>query len=260
MANFESINYSTSFLDQVIVRSDFLEFVPTNSIFDLDLEKVILQKFPRRGKDQIIRFNSINVVIDALNQQTADTTREFTEGIQREYSSLDGQNKIILSNKFLVFEINRYKSFEELMGFVRPILLAIYANNTITASRTGIRYINIYDADKIKLQKNYFSQEVASSLYAKNTVDDNINLIRSMSMSEYRIGSMSLNFRFGMYNPEYPNNLKKNSFALDFDCFTEEPVDTMDGVLRCIENGHRAIQTLFENAITDNMRKVMQNE
>ena len=167
MANFESINYSTSFLDQVIVRSDFLEFIPTNSIFDLELEKVILQKFPRRGKDQIIRFNSINVVIDALNQQTTDTTREFTEGIQREYSSLDGQNKIILSNKFLVFEINRYKSFEELMGFVRPILLAIYANNAITANRTGIRYINIYDADKIKLQKNYFSQEVSSSLYAK---------------------------------------------------------------------------------------------
>ena len=260
MTSFENINYSTSFLDQVIVRSDFLEFVPNENIFNLDIEKVILQKFPRRGKDQIIRFNSINFVFDALNQQNTDATREFTEGIQKEYTSSDGLNKFILSNKFLVFEIKCYKSFEELMSFVRPILVAIFAQNSITASRTGIRYINIYDADKIKLQKNYFSQDVASSLYVKNTSSDDINLLRSMAMSEYRVGSMLLNFRFGMYNPEYPNELKKNSFALDFDCFTEEPVDTMDGILRCLDNGHRAIQTLFENAITDNMRKVMQNE
>ena len=260
MANFENINYSINFLNQVIMRSDFLEFIPNDNIFNLELEKVILQNFPRRGKDQIIRFNSINVVFDALAQQKPDTTREFTEGIQREYSSLDGQNKFILSNKFFVFEINQYKSFEELMSFVRPILLSIFTSNTITANRTGIRYINVYDSDKIKLQKNYFSPDVASSLYAKCSVGDNINLIRSMAMSEYRIGSMSLNFRFGMYNPEYPNSLNKNSFALDFDCFTEEPLDTTDGILRCVENGHRSIQTLFENAITDNMRKVMRNE
>ena len=49
MPEYSSICYKNSFLNQVIVRSDFLQFVPTNMTFSESIEKEILRIFPRRG-------------------------------------------------------------------------------------------------------------------------------------------------------------------------------------------------------------------
>ena len=86
---------------------------------------------------------------------------------------------------------------------------------------------------------------------------DALLLIRSMHTTEYRLDSMTLNFRYGMYNPEYPNVLKKNSFVLDYDCFSDEMVESSEKVIQTIIQGHSMIQSLFEKNITDDMRKVM---
>lgn len=64
MLEYSSVCYKNTFLNQVIVRVDFAQFIQTNMVFDENIEKEILKIFPRRGKDQIIRFNSINVVFD----------------------------------------------------------------------------------------------------------------------------------------------------------------------------------------------------
>lgn len=133
--------------------------------------------------------------------------------------------------------------------------------NRVTAIRTGIRYINLFDSEKIKLQKNFFASDIAATLVTKLPNDEHeMSLIRSMHMSEYRLPSMTLNFRYGMFNPEYPNALRKNNFALDYDCFTTDQLESADEILRNLENGHQAIQYLFENAITDAMRKVMNGD
>lgn len=260
MNSFDNIKYSKAFLNQVIIRTDFLEFIPNENLFNVDIEKAILQFFPRRGKDQIIRFNSINVIINASAQNTPNTTGEIVEGIKKEYISSDGQNKFFLTNKYFVFEINAYNSFEDTMKFIRPVLLAIFSKNTITSVRTGIRYINIYDSDKIKLQKNYFSSEVSAALYSKSSINDEFYLTRAMSLIEYAKDSLLLKFRCGTFNPDYPNKQIKNSFVLDYDCYIEETIDSMDEILKYIEKGHESIQILFENSITDSMRKVMNGE
>ena len=78
--------------------------------------------------------------------------------------------------------------------------------------------------------------------------------------SEYNANGMRLNFRFGMFNPDYPKTLKKDNFALDYDCYYDEPISSSDEVLRYIQIGHDAIQTLFENSITESLRKVYNNE
>lgn len=108
-----TICYRNSFLNQVIVRIDFLQFVPTNMTFSESIEKEILRIFPQRDKNQIIRFNSINVVFDQNNNGLPNANGEILEGIQREYFTNGGVNKLILTNKLIVFEINKYSSFEE---------------------------------------------------------------------------------------------------------------------------------------------------
>ena len=260
MNDYSGVCYAKTFINQVIIRVDFLQFLAPETVFHLNVEKAILRVFPRRAPDQLIRFNAINVVIDP-NKGEPNTNSQVVDGIQREYRSASDKNKVLLSNKYIVFEINEYKAFDNHMQGISSILSALYSINKITAVRVGIRYINLYDSNKIKIQKNYFASSISSTICSlEKDVSSNIALVRSMHLSEYAINSMKLNFRYGMYNPDYPNPLKKNDFALDYDCFSEEPTESIEDVLQYINNGHQAIQNLFENAITDSLRKVMRSE
>ena len=259
MTDYSTTCYRNSFLSQVIVRIDFLGFVQNSSAFEESIEKEILRIFPRRGKDQIIRFNSVNVVFNQNGTGVPNANGETIEGIQREYFTTDGTNKLILTNKFVIFEINKYSSFEDHKQWFQSILMAFFQKNRVSASRTGIRYINIFDSGKLKLQKKFFVPEIAASLKVA-VKEDSPQLIRSMHMSEYRIDEMTMNFRYGMFNPEYPNVLKKNNFALDYDFFSNDVIDSADGIIRVLDKGHQEIQTMFEKSITDSLREVMNNE
>lgn len=140
-------------------------------------------------------------------------------------------------------------------------MFALFQKNRISATRTGIRYINIFDTSRIKLQKNFFTPEVASSLHIKLVKEENRpRLIRSMQMAEYRIDEMTMNFRYGMFNPEYPNFLKKNDFVLDFDFFSNEVIESSGEILQVLDKGHNEIQYLFEESITNSLREVMNAE
>ncbi len=118
----------------------------------------------------------------------------------------------------------------------------------------------MFSPDEVKVQKRFFNPEIAATLTTKLPIEDGyVSLIRSMHLVEYRHQSSMLNFRYGMYNPEYPNILKNNSFALDFDYFTVEAIESSDSIIQFIDNGHKSIQKLFETAITEALRKVMNN-
>lgn len=261
MSEYEQICYPHTYINQVIIRLDFLNYCSSEVLFTEDFEKEIKKYFPRKNKDQLLRFNSFNVMFDPNNNGMPNANGTTIEGLQKEYSTADGKNKLFLSNKFIALEVNAYVSFEEHLKCLRSCVLSLFSGRRITVARTGIRYINIYDQEKIKLQKSFFSDDIAASLVVKKTIQDAEYpyLIRSMHTSEYRSDSLVLNFRYGMFNPEYPNIMTKNSFVLDYDCFSEEIIETSDLVIETITQGHSLIQSLFEKNITDSMRKVMKN-
>lgn len=261
MTDLSSVCYKNSFLNQVIIRIDFLQFVPTTELFDLTIEEVILKIFPKRGKDQIIRFNEVSVFFKSDDRNTPNAKGTTIEGIKKEYFTLNGTDKIAITNKYMVFEINAYQSYLLHRQWFQDIIFTFCEKTRITSVRTGIRFINIFDSGRIKLQKQYFSSEISATLIIRpNQEKGTLYLVRSMHTNEYRCNSMSLNFRYGMYNPDYPNILKTNTFALDYDCFTEEPKETADDILRTIDRGHDLIQQVFEKSITDALRKVMKDE
>ena len=153
MSEYSSVHYKNNFLKHVIVRIDFHHFVPTSSTFNESIEKEILKIFPRREKDQIIHFNSVNMVFNSNSNNSVNAKNEFQEGLQKEYLTNDGSSKLILTNKFIIFEINKYTSFEEHERWFQSILFTFFKENRVSVSRTGIRYVNIFDSSKIKLQK-----------------------------------------------------------------------------------------------------------
>jgi len=260
--DFSKIEYKTNYLNQVIIRIDFLEFLNTTDIFCSDIEKTILRYFPRRGMSQAVYHNSLNFVIneEGLRNQIGNRI----EGIQKEYYTNDGANKIILSNNFFIAEINRYQSFSAHIGEIKYIIESIFNNNHVTAQRVGTRFINIFDTRRIKIQKNYFAPEVSSILsfgeYKEKNNYYGLDITRAMNLVEYRALSMRLNFRYGVYNPSYPNKLIRNDFVLDYDCINEEPIDRYENIIQALNLEHEHIQQLFEKSITDNLRKVLNNE
>lgn len=230
------------------MRVDFLQFVPIETAFKGNVAKEVLRIFPYREKDQIIRFKS------------SDSNDGVLEGIQKTCVSNDGENKVSLSNKYIIFQIKNYCGFEAHMRWFQSILFPFFQTNNVTAKRVGIRYINIFDSSKIRLRKNFFTPEISASLYTKISENDNeLKLTRSLHTTEYSVDDMILKFRYGMYNPEYPNALRKNDFTLDYDFFTDDMIDSADGILRVVNKGHEEIQALFEQSITDSLREVMRN-
>lgn len=254
--SFDHICYKNPCLAQVIIRVDFLEFITSETIFSENVLKVILTSFPIAGMRQIVKFNDVNVVINEVNA-TAQTTSQ--EGFQQEF--LDSQNnKMKVSNKFVILEINKYESFEKTIQTFSPVLKSIIGILPINSVRTGIRYINIIENGSIRLTKNLFSSTISHLINNDLSQDNNgISCVRSMCLNEYRVKDMRLNFRYGMYNPEYPSLMKTPNFVLDFDCYCDLLLTGYDSIISHIVEGHDSIQYLFEGAITDNLRKIMEN-
>lgn len=254
---FEAICYKRSFLHQVIIRVDFLEFIPSELLFSDGVVKCIMKYFTTVGMRQIMRYNDVNVV---LNEKDAQTQSRTQEGFQQEFSNVD-RNKVIISNKFIVLEINKYSSYEDMINMFHPILKAIYGSYPIDSLRTGIRYINIIDNNVIRLTKSLFSSSVSPLVNTELSKEvDGLSCIRSMCMNEYQVKDMRLNFRFGMYNPEYPSPMRSSKFVLDYDCYCNFLLSGCDAIMAHIEEGHNSIQYLFENAISDTLRKALNNE
>lgn len=260
MDKYVNVCYKNNFIKQVIFRIDFLRYVTPDVIFSNELENAIVKFYPQKGKDQIMRFNAINLVFDKNVSGIPSANGQSIEGLQKEYSTNNG-NKVILSNMFVAFEINKYTIFDELMKCIKDILYILFKSGIVIAKRSGLRYINMFETNRFKLQKRYFNNDISSTLITKQTPkEESLCLIRSMHTNEYRIENAKLNFRYGMYNPEYPNCLRDNSFVLDYDCFSEEAFENADQILRFIEFAHGRIQELFESSISQSLRQVMDNE
>lgn len=255
--NLNEICYKHTYLNQVIIRLDFCQYINSDILFSGELYRKIVELFPQLEKPQIVHFEEVNVNVPLQIELPANAKRNSQEGFRYTFCN-SKNNKVILTNKAIVFEINAYESYDKVKEKVVPIISSLFGQCDITIARTGIRYINIFDSQKEKIRKKYFSANIAASFESKLPLNiDGINCARSMHLMEYVVGNMQLRFRYGMYNPSYPNIMQLNDFVLDYDCFTNEPYESSEDSIKYIDNGHHAIQRIFENSITDELRKHM---
>lgn len=256
MSDLNSICYKNTFLNEVIIRLDFLAMLPEESLFEQGLVRTILLNYPHQGKQQLIRFGELQLPNDLGENETPQFQNKIYNGIQIEYTD-DFSNKIFVSSKSIAFEFKKYDSFEKMMEIIVPIVGQLFLKNKINVTRTGIRYINIFESGKVF--KSYFNSQIASVLDSRN-VEDSFKCKRSMHLTEFFDNGLNINFRYGLFNPEYPKNMLDKSFVLDYDSFTNDLFSSYDGIIGFINEGHDAIQTLFEESITDKLRGIMRNE
>lgn len=249
----KKINYKRTFLNQVIIRLDFQDIISVDKITNECLLQEIQKHFVQKGIPQIARFAEVKIDIECSNMPT----QRIVEGIQQDFGDNDG-NKAVLASKFLIFELNRYVTYENHMEYISPIIAQLLQIDGIKIERTGIRYVNIFGDDERKIYKNYFKSNIAAAFVDKlpESIGE-VQFMRSMNASEYQYRGLKFMLRYGMYNPDYPKALRKKSFALDFDCFNEQILDKYVDIMESINIGHEAVQVMFENSITDKLRKVL---
>ena len=254
--DFSNVCYAKTFLYQVIVRLDFLNFIPSEVLFVDEKIKTIREVFPKVSMRQIMRYNDVQVNLVSTRPEAAYNAQE---GFSQSFSD-QTNNKLVISNKFMVLEINQYTNFEALFDSLHHVV-KVYDKFNWDVTRTGIRYINLFNEGQVKLTKKLFCNPVNALVNTSlSQIENNTMCIRSMCMNEYQVGDMRLNFRYGMYNPQYPNAMRSASFTLDYDCYCDNIISGYDEITAHIRAGHEAIQSLFEKSITDSLRNLMKNE
>lgn len=245
--------YKKTALAQVIVRLDFRDYIESDKLFCEAIENTVLPNFPKKGIPQIIRFQMMNVKVDTKETKTEQTTRD---GVQQDFVDSDG-NKLALSNKYIILEINKYTSYKKMLDVFEPVIERIFEVEKLSTVRTGIRYVNLYNDQTIKPQKKYFILPISSLLRQKKL--EGLDFIRTINLTEYEYEDMHLHFRYGQYSNNYPRPANTVLFALDYDCFCDLPLYGFDENMKHIDKGHNVIQQLFEDSITEQLREVMGN-
>lgn len=255
----DNIKYNNNFLAQVIMRIDFTDFIDTSLLFSSDILATIRANYTRQSIPIKTDFNSLNINIPKEQKDNPIIKRDIQSGISVEFIDASMKNKVTLSNKFVIFEFNQYKSFKNSYETISTIIQKIFSKITTNTQRIGLRYVNIFEQDKIKISKNLFNAPINSSIYYKDnrSILDKYQLARAMSLIEYFYDNTILNIRYGFYNPEYPSTLNKNNYVIDFDYYTQEQMHDDKQILIFLENGHTAIQNVFESIITDKLREKM---
>ena len=259
MDELSNLVYSRNFINKVICRVDFIRPLTNAQITSSKLQRIALTHFPVQRMDEILQYNQVKV---NLQNEKPRITDERSDVLQRSFSSSTERNSLKYSNNFVLIEIQDYSTFSHLSMIYQDILTELFSTASIEIKRIGLRYINQFDSSQMRVQKNFFSPNIAFALDRKLTEhDEAFSLTKSVHRAEYIVDDMKLNFVYGLNNRNYPAMLTDDlCFMLDYDCYKEEVVDRLEEALRTIRVAHTNIQKMFESSITNNLRKVLDSK
>ncbi|OIR17274.1 hypothetical protein GALL_22950 [mine drainage metagenome] len=245
------ICYKKNFLKQVIARVEFAQ--PLSDLSDsslLDAVKEIKSRFPIAEQKTAFKQD-----VQISDQNVTHSKSEFTEW---NFHGADRDKSLTLSQHYLQILLTKYHSEDNFQqDLITPISHIIGTRPSTVISRTGIRFINVFDFDGINFNSvaAYFSDYIAAPL-EKNK--DSMKCTRSFLINEYMEDDIKYRVQTGFFNPDYPAVIKKHHFAIDIDAYIDFPHSISD-VGQYFGKFHRIIQTSFESMITDKLRDEVLN-
>lgn len=247
--NLDDIRYSNNILTQVIIRIDLTS--PLNEIsteLPKDFNKTILKYFPIvEPKPAFIQ----NVKFTIKELSTSKT--EFTEW---NFYSTDRKKHFQITPQWFFISDKSYNEYEDLRTIFEEISNKYFETfEDAQANRIGLRYINNIRKDETTLFEwaNYINQNLLG-LFNNGFLNGNPS--RIFHILEYLLENFNLRFQFGMSNPDYPDQIRKKEFVLDYDAYFQGLIDHQQ-VLAQLDEYHTEIQSMFENSITDTLRESM---
>ncbi len=245
------ICYKNNFLKQVIVKMEFaqpLSDLTPDSIVSAVAE--IKKRFPiseqATGIQQGIEISDVSIT---------STKSEFPEW---NFHGSDRSKSVKINPHFLQILLTKYKSEDDFKDdLVAPIKHIIESRPNTLISRTGVRFVNVFDFDIDSFQKvtEYFTDSISGHIAS---ISNQEACVRTFLINEYIDDEIKIRMQSGFFNPDYPAVIKRRHFVLDIDAYIDFP-HTISDVTSYFVRFHKIIQSIFESHITQKLRDEVLN-
>jgi uncharacterized protein (TIGR04255 family) len=170
---------------------------------------------------------------------------------------MDKQKTLVVSKYNVNISYKKYDSFDVLEQDFLPIVEELFSTyGDLEGKRLGLRYINeiTLSENNILDWTNYLDEKLLTSLKFPQNPS---KICRAFNNLELNYGDLIIKFQYGMRNADYPAPLRKKSFVLDYDAYYQGPQNLVD-INHNIGIFHEAIQQLFEQSISNELRSLME--
>ncbi len=243
---YEETCYRKNAIKEVICRLDFANPV---SVFDSRIPKAVYKTvkkyFPISEPQEII---GAELQINPVTGPMVNNVRSK----QWVFWSRDKRSSCVIQSTCVIFSIHAYTVFEELRAEVLEILTEVMkVDESIQGKRFGLRYIN---ALEMSTQDKWITDQFFNALAGHK--DD--NTMRLITTLEYSVLEKDLSVRllYGYLNPDYPAIMRKDTFTIDIDAYSQSIIFD-DDLKQFIDDMHYEAQDCFEKMITDDFRSEM---
>lgn len=241
--------YKNNFLSKVALRLDFSEPVAIGSLnnFYEEIKDNFSIKEEKEGITGLVQ----------LNFNSGEVKNETEKIASWLFSNEEKTKRIEINTRFIYLEYDKYSDKTELFGDVKNVVQKFISKNKIkTFNRVGLRFINeikLSESGQLEWSK-YINDDLISVLtFVKNNKK---RIARAMSSVVFKEDKGDINFNFGIWNGEYPNEVNRKEFVLDYDCYSKLGV-TDEELSERIESFHGYIENLFEASIKDGFRTLL---
>lgn len=249
------MSYNKTFLENVIARIDFASPVEAlNAKVPKKFDVPALATFPIKAPRKEIRVSEA-----LLSKGGLQTTSQKVYALW-EYNDIKNENKLELAQTHMDILFKTFRDYKDLKDvFTRLTEVLTVEVKDIVIKRLGLRFINnvaLNDKDSPIIWDKYLSKNLLSFLNIPKKTDE---LIRGFHILTIRRDDFALEFRYGLFNPDFPAPIKKREFILDYDAFYNGLLEPKD-IPRYLDSFYSAIYDLFEKCITNELRKIMRGK
>lgn len=246
------MTYKKNFLTQVIARIDFASPIE-------EFNKKVPKRFDTEALNLFPIKEAPHTTIEGILTISKNGSKIKEEKSNKLwlYHDRKKEKKLELVPTHFDIVINKYKNYEDIKtNFVGLIDVITEEVSDVVIKRFGLRFINNIDIrDKTASTKweNYLNKNLLSIFKIPGKKDV---ILRAFHNLVFKYDNIFLIFKYGMYNPDFPAQIKKKVFILDYDAYYEGLLDPKD-VPKYMDSFHKRIYTLFEDCIIDEVRKKM---
>ena len=245
------ICYKRTFLKEVIARVDFLNPIQgLKGILPKELNDFIKKNFPVPESNKAFTHS-----FQVKGEKIKTAKEEFD---QWDFHGLEKEKTISLSKNFLLVSYKKYGNYNDLKNeFLSSAKILSDHFPEAQVSRSGLRYINV-----IKINESEpldWSKYINPKLLQSMDFNSKESLIRYFNLSEYKFENINMKHHYGIFNPDYPALIKNKEFILDFDAYYNG-LHELSLLNEIFKEFHAKIQIHFENSITDDLRRQMNEE
>jgi uncharacterized protein (TIGR04255 family) len=236
------MNYSTNYLSQVVFQANH-QITSLKDSIDSDLKQLCIDKSGANVTE--LKNTEININGQQVNMNVS--TRWVFTG---------KRFQIVITRDFIQIVNFNYTTHAEYHPIISDIYNKFRSVYKPIISRVALRYINHI---KFNDGTTYDFKGLINQKLVDPTIEyKDFGLTRSIGvMNIYdKVEDIYTNFTYGFVNPEYPNEIVKRNFVLDYDCFINLNV-IIEDIHPVLLKLREKVNTLFEKSILPGLQEKM---